>query len=67
MAEIAFEELPEYPRIILHIDDDEDDRYLVNQAITSIAHAQAPVNVLMAVRGIGLVQQPYFLEHDCSH
>jgi CheY-like chemotaxis protein len=33
---IIFEEQYEYPKLILHIDDDQDDRYLVRQAINSI-------------------------------
>lgn len=33
---MAFEEYPEYPKIILHIDDDQDDRYLVRHAINNI-------------------------------
>jgi CheY-like chemotaxis protein len=33
---LIFEEQCEYPKLILHIDDDQDDRYLVRQAITSI-------------------------------
>jgi CheY-like chemotaxis protein len=36
MVEIKFEEFPKFPKIILHIDDDQDDRYLVEQAIKNI-------------------------------
>jgi CheY-like chemotaxis protein len=36
MVEIKFEESPKFPKIILHIDDDQDDRYLVGQAIKNI-------------------------------
>jgi CheY-like chemotaxis protein len=36
MAEIKPDSLSSYPKIILHIDDDPDDRYFVKRAITSI-------------------------------
>jgi len=36
MAETKSEEHTEYPKIILHIDDDQDDRYLVRKAINNI-------------------------------
>jgi two-component system response regulator len=36
MSKIIFEKLPEDPKLILHIDDDQDDRDLVRQAMASI-------------------------------
>lgn len=36
MVQNTFEALSDYPKIVFHIDDDQDDRYLVKQAINNI-------------------------------
>jgi CheY-like chemotaxis protein len=36
MVQVAFEEFSEYPKIVLHIDDDQDDRFLVKLVINNI-------------------------------